>query len=61
MRLSEPLIAMFQQAHLEEFGYAIPAERAEAELQELAELIRLTARPDNKDAKVREEDETRAR
>jgi len=57
MRLSDPLIARFQQAHLEEFGYAISTERAEAELQELAELIRLTVRPDNKDAKVRVEDE----
>jgi hypothetical protein len=61
MRLSEPLIAKFQQAHLEEFGYAIPAERAEAELLELAELIRLTVRLDNKDTKVREEDELNAR
>lgn len=58
MRLSDPLIAKFQQAHLEEFGYAITTERAEAELMELAELIRLTARPTNKDTKVREEDGT---
>lgn len=42
MRLSEPLIAKFQQAHLEEFGEAISAEAAEAELLGLAELIDIT-------------------
>ncbi len=42
MRLSEPLIAKFQQAHLEEFGYAISVEAAEAELLGLAELIEIT-------------------
>lgn len=57
MKLSDPLIAKFQQAHLEEFGYAISTERAETELLELAELIRLTVRPANKDTKAREEDE----
>jgi hypothetical protein len=55
MQLSESLIAKFQQAHLEEFGYAISAERAEVELLELAELIRLTVRPDYKGTKAREE------
>ncbi len=44
MRLSENLIAQFQQAHLAEFGYAIPAETAEAELLGLAELIEITGR-----------------
>ena len=39
MRLSEPLIAKFQQAHLEEFGEAISVETAEAELLDLAELV----------------------
>lgn len=58
MKLSDTLIAKFQQAHLEEFGYAISVERAEAELLELAELIRLTARPDNKDTKSSEENVT---
>lgn len=42
MRLSEPLIAKFQQAHLEEFGEAISAEAAEAELLGLAELVLIT-------------------
>lgn len=60
MQLSKTLIAKFQQAHLEEFGYAISTERAEAELLELAELIRLTVRPANKDTKVRDEDEPNA-
>lgn len=44
MRLSEPLIAKFQQAHLEEFGYAISVEAAEAELLGLAELVEITGR-----------------
>ena len=44
MRLSEPLIAKFQQAHLEEFGYAISVETAEAELLGLAELVEITVR-----------------
>jgi hypothetical protein len=55
MQLSESLIAKFQQAHLEEFGYAISTEQAEAELIELAELVRLTVRSDNKDTKAIEE------
>jgi hypothetical protein len=42
MRLSGPLIAKFQQAHLEEFGEAISTEAAEAELLGLAELIEIT-------------------
>ncbi|MDB5184378.1 MAG: hypothetical protein JWN38_186 [Candidatus Saccharibacteria bacterium] len=42
MRLSEPLIAKFQQAHLEEFGEAISVETAEAELLDLAELVLIT-------------------
>ncbi len=52
MRLSEPLIAKFQQAYLEEFGEAISAEAAEAELLGLAELVEITAhahRPTGKD------------
>jgi len=44
MRLSEPLITKFQQAHLEEFGEAISVEAAEAELLGLAELVEITGR-----------------
>ena len=42
MRLSEPLIAKFQQAYLEEFGEVISVEAAEAELLGLAELVEIT-------------------
>lgn len=42
MLLSESLIAKFQQAHLEEFGYAISIQAAEAELLGLAELVEIT-------------------
>jgi len=50
MQLSKPLIAKFQQAHLEEFGEAISAEAAETELLGLAELVEIaghTYRPAN--------------
>ncbi len=58
MRLSEPLIAKFQQAHLEEFGYAISAEAAETELLGLAELVEITGhtyRPTDQGVKDGEE------
>lgn len=42
MRLSDPLIAKFQQAYLEEFGETISAEIAETELLGLAELVEIT-------------------
>ncbi len=42
MQLSEALIAKFQQAHLYEYGEAVSAEKAEAELLGLAELVSLT-------------------
>ena len=60
MRLSEPLIAKFQQAHLEEFGEAITTEAAEAELLGLAELVEITRhthRPTGNDAEDGEENE----
>ena len=44
MRLSNDLIAKFQQTYLDEFGQAISAETAEAELLELAELVEITGR-----------------
>ena len=61
MRLSEPLIAKFQQAHLEEFGQTISAEAAEAELLGLAELVEITGhthRPTDNDGKDGEENGT---
>lgn len=42
MQLSESLITQFQQAHLEEFGVAISAEVAEADLLGLVGLIEIT-------------------
>lgn len=39
MRLSEGLIAKFQQRHLEVFGELIPPDMAEADLLDLAELV----------------------
>ena len=63
MWLSEPLIAKFQQAHLEEFGEAISAEAAEAELLGLAELVEITGRtyrPTDKDRENGEENGTEA-
>jgi hypothetical protein len=63
MRLSEPLIAKFQQAHLEEFGSAISSEAAEDELLGLAELIEITGRtqrPTGKDGENGEENGTEA-
>lgn len=61
MQLSEPLIAKFQQAHFEEFGYTISAETAEAELLGLAELVEITGRtrrPAESDAEDREDNGT---
>jgi hypothetical protein len=63
MRLSEPLIAKFQQAHLEEFGETIAAEAAEAELLGLAELIGITGHSqhvNDEDIKDGEENGTEA-
>jgi hypothetical protein len=42
MQLSEGLIAEFQKRHLEVFGERISPENAEAELLDLAELVRIT-------------------
>ncbi|HEU5187353.1 MAG TPA: hypothetical protein VFT87_02515 [Candidatus Saccharimonadales bacterium] len=61
MQLSDSLIAQFQQAHLEEFGQAISAEAAEAELIGLAELVEITGHthsPTAADAKDGEKNET---
>ena len=43
MRLSEDLITRFQKKYLEEFGKNLSLGEAEAELMELAELIRITS------------------
>ena len=45
MRLSDGLIAEFQKRHLEAFGETISAEKAEAELLSLAEIVAITNRP----------------
>jgi hypothetical protein len=42
MQLSEGLIAEFQKRHFEVFGEHISPETAEAELLDLAELVRIT-------------------
>lgn len=63
MRLSEPLIAKFQQVHLEEFGEAISSETAEAELLGLAELVEITGNTRHaidEDTKDGEENATKA-
>ena len=44
MLLSESLITKFQQAYLEEYGEAISAEVAEAELLGLAELVEIASK-----------------
>jgi len=43
MRLSENLITRFQKKHLEKFGKNLSLGEAEAELMELAEIIRITS------------------
>jgi len=43
MRLSEDLITRFQKSYFEKFGRNISIGEAEAELIELAELIRITS------------------
>jgi hypothetical protein len=45
MRLSDALVAKFQQIYLEVFGEAISVEVAEAELLSLSELVQITQRP----------------
>ena len=45
MALNRKLIERFQALHLEKFGEAISYNLAEQQLQELADLVRLTAPP----------------
>ncbi len=44
MRLSAPLLMDFQKKYKEVFGESISAEKAEAELLNLAELVSITQR-----------------
>ncbi len=42
MQLSHELVAEFQKVHLRKYGEQIPYEVAESQLQQLADLIRIT-------------------
>lgn len=43
MYISKSLIRAFQETHEQKFGQAIPADEAERNLSDLAELIKLTS------------------
>lgn len=43
MSLNNKLVKRFQALHFEKFGESIPYDLAERQLQELADLVRLTA------------------
>lgn len=54
MQLSTALVMKFQKLHLETFGEAISPEKAESELLNLAELIRITQPPKTKENEYEE-------
>jgi hypothetical protein len=57
MQLSEDLITRFQKKYFEKFAEHISVETAEAELSELAELIRIAKRIQNITDKEMKEEE----
>ncbi len=60
MRLSTGLIAEFQKRHFEKFGEHISSEKAEADLLDLAELIRIIQPTTIKDFKKGQDNGTEA-